>query len=214
MTKRTSETKEKIQQAFEHLLEEKAYEEITMEEIAQRAGRTRMTVYRHYADKEVLLLEYFGHVVEEMKDDIVYPQDPTVNGASFASYINLTVLYTHVARHRTLYRALFISPGHAVSRLRFRRIVVGVTLHTLSQEGTFKRIPAPIDLIANLLGEVIVGSVIWWLENNAKYDPALMAEIVLRLSESGLFGFTGQTPTPLDASYRPFSLEQRPNPFK
>lgn len=209
MTRRAERTRAELQQSFEDLLAEKPFEAITMAEIARRAGRSRVTAYRHYPDKEAMLLACFTTVIEEIKDNVVYPSEAQ-RATSYATYANLVTLYTHVAAHRPLYQALFTSPAGPVIRTRFRRVISGIAINTLEQEGALAKLPAPIDMVCNLLGELVVGAMVWWLETKSQHDPALLAEIVLRLAETGFFGLARQEPAEWDVSFRPFVAERRP----
>ncbi|GAB6110082.1 TetR family transcriptional regulator [Fusibacter bizertensis] len=55
-TKQINESKELIFEAFMQLLNEKSEEDITLTEIAEVAGVGRMTIYRHFREKEDILL--------------------------------------------------------------------------------------------------------------------------------------------------------------
>lgn len=51
---------------------------------------------------------------------------------------------------------------------------------------------------------MVVGALELWLAHETKYESALIAELVLRLAEAGMFGLTGQEVLP---SY-PFPTHQ------
>lgn len=54
--KQIDESKEMIASAFGRLLRENDYDDITLSEIADHAGVTRMTLYRHFKTKEKIIL--------------------------------------------------------------------------------------------------------------------------------------------------------------
>jgi AcrR family transcriptional regulator len=66
---RVRRTRMMIQQAFMELLEEKGFQSITIQEIADRAMVNRATFYDHFADKyalaEYLMREWFRQVLEQ-----------------------------------------------------------------------------------------------------------------------------------------------------
>jgi AcrR family transcriptional regulator len=209
MTARSEQTKSKIQLGFAELLQEKSYEAITMAEVARRANRTRSTVYRHYEDKDALLLDCCNNIIEKLKYAIAYPKELPEQGVSPITYTNLLGFYAHVDQHRPLYKALFNSSIGPMVRRRFRRVLAGVLLHITEQAGSLHSLPAPSDMVCNLLAEVALGAAVWWLDADATYEPALLAEIVIRLSETGLFGLNGQTPVESDMSFLPFVMHER-----
>ena len=54
--KQIDESKEMIACAFVRLLQENDYDDVTLREIADHAGVTRMTLYRHFKTKERIIL--------------------------------------------------------------------------------------------------------------------------------------------------------------
>lgn len=211
MNRRTEETREKLQQAFVALLQTKSYEAITMEDIARQANRTRVTVYRHYGDKEAMLLDCFSNTIETLKDDLTYPNEAPEKSASQLSYANILIFYTHAAVNRPLYYALFCSSASSTVQPRFRRVIAGIINIHMHQEGTLAAMPAPPSMVANLLAGLIVGAMVWWLESKSDYEPSLLAEVVVRMSETGVFGLTGQTVLASDMSFRPFAIPPVPS---
>ena len=75
--RRITKTRKAIYHAFLHLLNEKDYDIITVQEIIDRADVGRSTFYSHYESKELLLDELcqklFHHLFE--RDDQLSPQD-------------------------------------------------------------------------------------------------------------------------------------------
>lgn len=181
-----------------------------MEEIARQAECSRATVYRYYVDKEALLLDCFEMVAEEVKDNVIYPKETSHVKTPVVAYENLVMFYTHAAAHRPLYQALFVSSASSSIRTFARRLIAGIIINTMEQEGTLYQLPAPADIVCNLLGELVMGALVWLLEAKSNHDPALLAEIVMRLVETGAFGLTQQTAVESDISYRPFDPNKRP----
>ena len=75
--RRITKTRKAIYHAFLHLLNQKDYDIITVQEIIDRADVGRSTFYSHYESKELLLDELcqklFHHLFE--RDDQLSPQD-------------------------------------------------------------------------------------------------------------------------------------------
>lgn len=204
MTKRSETTKKNIQQAMLKLLLTNPYPAITMSDIAQQAKRTRVTVHRHYNTKDDLLLDCFELVSEEIKEKLVYPQEAPDKSPSYIAHANLVVFYTHVADNEALYRALFSTVAGITIRTRFRRMIAGTLLRIMQESGTLAKLTAPPYVVANLISDMLIGAIIWWLESASKIKPAILAEIVVRIGETGMFGLAGQVATPEDISFTPF----------
>ena len=52
------------------LMEQKDYHQITITDIAKKAGVSRMTYYRTYSSKEDILIQYFNKVTQELSMEI------------------------------------------------------------------------------------------------------------------------------------------------
>ncbi len=72
--KQIKESKEMVKNALFNLMKTKGFDEITMSEIAFEAGLVRMTLYRHFKDKDQILLycfeDYYERALIEMKEQI------------------------------------------------------------------------------------------------------------------------------------------------
>ncbi|WP_020429115.1 TetR/AcrR family transcriptional regulator, partial [Paenibacillus riograndensis] len=64
-------TKQSIRTAFIALIQEKGYEAITIQDIADRAMINRNTFYLHYENKPDLLNTYMDELLGELKNAVV-----------------------------------------------------------------------------------------------------------------------------------------------
>jgi AcrR family transcriptional regulator len=64
-------TKQSIRKAFYELIQEKGYEAITIQDIADRAMINRNTFYLHYQNKPDLLDTCMNELLSELKDAVV-----------------------------------------------------------------------------------------------------------------------------------------------
>jgi hypothetical protein len=97
--RRTLKTKKALANALKSLVLEKAYDEITIQEIIDRANVGRSTFYMHYESKEQLLV---GNI--NFQETLIYtPADET---ESYPMGINLAYLFSHSKEHLLIYNAL------------------------------------------------------------------------------------------------------------
>ena len=71
--KRVKRTRRRLHLALVSLAREKGYEQVTVQEIAARAGVSHRTFYRHYRDREALLEDVTCRVLEELRALMVLP---------------------------------------------------------------------------------------------------------------------------------------------
>jgi AcrR family transcriptional regulator len=88
MKKIEEQTKEKILLSTLALFSERGISQTSVNEIAYRAGVTRVTVYRHFPDKEALVLAAFLRVEQVFEKGLVYlKQDPQASLDTFLDQI-------------------------------------------------------------------------------------------------------------------------------
>jgi AcrR family transcriptional regulator len=92
--KKTRLTRSWIFESLMLLMDQKPYEKITVSDITQKAGIARQTFYRSYADKNALLLEYFGGMINI---DLQKTED---SNNSIADTIVLTINYAYMRTQR------------------------------------------------------------------------------------------------------------------
>jgi hypothetical protein len=101
--RRTVKTKKALAAAFVILLEEKGYDDMTIQDLIDKADVGRSTFYAHYESKEQLLI---GNI--NFKEALV---DQTVHSADCPMGINLPFLFHHTKGHIHLFRIVSRSKG-------------------------------------------------------------------------------------------------------
>src|SRR5581483_7460919 len=117
--RRVLRTRQMLSDALFALIEERGYDAITVQDIAEQANIGRATFYLHYHDKEELLSDSFKRLANNLIKSVV--PDTT---HSPATYQILSVLvFRHVAQHRSLYQALLGESGPPMMVIRIRKYI-------------------------------------------------------------------------------------------
>jgi AcrR family transcriptional regulator len=183
-------TLERFQDVFLQLLQERAYEAIALKEVAERAGTSRMTLYRHYPDKEALLHDTLERLVADIQADTHSPFVAASADIPTILQDNLTTFFKFIADRRVLFRHLFAGSACGFVQRRLRRTTVGATIMFLEKTGMLSNIGLPLDVIANYLAGAQIALAIWWVESDSRHSPELLAESVLQMGRVGLLGLT------------------------
>ena len=125
--RRVRRTQKSLGDALIALALEKDYDEITIQEITDRADIGYRTFFRHYSDKDELLNDVLSTVKVEMRELMGPPPfefftDPNVQAADLPSS---KILFEHVQENSNLYRVLLFSNrglGAAIERFRHSRV--------------------------------------------------------------------------------------------
>lgn len=166
-TKQIEESKTLITNAFFNLLKDEDFESISMSQIAEHAGVSRMTLYRYYSDKSMIIRGYFQGVINELLDHL-----ESLESVSFAQVI--------LERNRLIYHDPKI-------RQAFRHDIVEELLRDVIDEGRdrfSKFMPKPKGL-AKLVEPFVLGGIAnitkTWVKGGMKETPEDLTDEILQL---------------------------------
>lgn len=157
--KQVHESKELICEAFMQLLKEKNEDEITLTEIAETAGVGRMTIYRHFKEKEDILLyrvqQYYDVAKSQLRDK------------------KLSLLDLMEFRYELIYKSPHIDHLYKMNKLQS----LFDTFRTTYSSDIKTVLPASLDdfTIAFLISG-IDGITNSWIQNGRKESPKQMAQ--------------------------------------
>lgn len=101
--------KECIVTALMQLSYKKEFSTITVSELTERAGVSRMTFYRNYHSKEEVFRIYLDELVEKFRNDIYTDKKPTAHGV----YENILLCCRYIENYQDFISCLLhIGQGH------------------------------------------------------------------------------------------------------
>lgn len=168
--RRVIKSQEAIKKAFIELMTEKALDEITIQEIADRANVGRRTVYLHYLDKYDLL--------EKLIDEHINALKKLCESASELSFAEGNLLwFEYFESNSSFFSSMFASKGAPVFRRKFLQFVMEeleseVDVNTGLNQGLSK------DLILAFFGAAIVQITETWFTNELSEPTRVVAEQV------------------------------------
>ncbi len=165
------------------LLEEKAFDRVTIREITTKAKVGYATFFRHYVDKEGLLHDLAAREIKQlltMTQPILY----TVDSRSSAR-----VLCSYVWRHKKLWSALLTGGAAGAMRQEFIRQARQLAAEHRNQDTW---LPGDLRVVFSTSGTVEI--LAWWLEQHEPLSADRMAEILDRLVIAPNMAFANNTP--------------------
>lgn len=164
-------TRTRLATALLELALEQGFAAVTIRDIVQRAGVGYATYFRHYPDKESLLLDALSIYLAELVTLI--RQQPAGNGALAGEQ-----LFAFIGSREQLSRVFLLSSTD--TGLTDKVIAAGMQSIFAS---TTPRIDAdaPADITAFHIVSASLALVRWWLEHGKPYPPAQMGAIYDRL---------------------------------
>jgi AcrR family transcriptional regulator len=182
MDRRIRKSQEAIKMAVIELMIEKKFDQITIQDISDRADVSRRTIYLHYTDKFDLL----DKLIEEHIDDIRELCDSTDDDAD---YIDAGLLwFEYFERHSLFFSALLTSKGSPFFRNRFLEFFLQELGNKENNilEGSNQDLTDGENVNIQFLGAAIVGVVEWWFKNGKPLPPSFMAQRLGSLLERNL----------------------------
>ena len=162
-------SKEKLLKGLLDLLEQKDYDDITISEICQEAGVSRMAFYRNFEAKENILDAYYIALGQKLMDE--EPVEATVEYAN-------RLLIRMINDDRDMFRIYFSSGRRSTMEDLFRQNIENYIL----QLGLDKDIPEEErKLTASYCAGGVFSVLFDWVSGNYKEDEALIERLLNKL---------------------------------
>ena len=182
LDRRIQRTQDVLHEALISLMIEKGYENITVQDIIDRANVGRSTFYAHYAGKQDLLMNGLKnlskHLLAHQRAALAQKGGFREKGFGFS-----LAFFEHVHSHRNVYHAIVGRQSGGIVFSEFRAMLsdlVRSDLKTLSPSESL------LDLPRNAVIQFVVGALMsvltWWLDERSKLSPAEANAIFRRLT--------------------------------
>ena len=172
-------TRDTLADALFALMQEKSFDEITVQEVLDRAGVGRSTFYVHYRDKDDLFLsdveafcEWFSTLLKRQ-------------GASTKRLAPVEEFFTHIREANEFYAAI-VRSGKVNDVLALARGTFARSIEQRLQMAGVEMEPAARSAQAHALAGSLFSLLDWWLDKGMKEDPKEMDELFHRMAWSGL----------------------------
>jgi AcrR family transcriptional regulator len=176
---RVTRTRTLVKDAFVKLMEEKEFQNITINDIADKAMINRSTFYLHFTDKYDLLKKITDEAIQSILD-LVAPETHIVNGSlDYDSFFqNLSCILKVVEKDAKLYKIILNNKDMSGGCRELED-----TLKNKLDTCFTGQVQISRDLFLELTASLYISSVRWWLNNDMIYTPSFLAkELVKYLS--------------------------------
>ncbi len=185
--RRIRRTQKALADALIALTLERGYDNLTIRDITERADVGYATFFRHYADKDALLLDMLDSVVEEL--DELTRQCNDLRGRSEG-----TSIFQHVQAHARLYRVLMHSPSANHVLIQLQKKIAENILRDCAPLRDYIQAQVPLPIIANHMAAGVLALIRWWLDADQPYSIAEMGSIYEKLIFEPAYQLLGLDP--------------------
>lgn len=189
--RRVRRTRRALREAMLDLMEEKGYDQVTVEELTDRADIGRTTFYLHYSAKQDLLLEQFGELLDQLVVQLsqiplsAWGQEGDLKSVDDHPNRPICMIFQHAADNKDLYQIVLRGEGVDQASERLQVIMTNAVntflSNKLGQEDEQIALKIPIDLFGNYFAGAMLGVIKWWLEAEMPYSSEQMEEIFFQL---------------------------------
>jgi len=177
--RRKQRTRGQLKQAAIEMVREKGYDNITIQDITNRADLGRATFYLYYKDKEEIVWEAIRDEWDRVDRDLNKDYSPY---QTFDEYPGLVASFQQAAAQRDLYKIMFGSSGSAALIRRMEAYLAAEVEREIKQRhilGLFSNLP-PV-LVAQFIIGAGVRLMVWWIETPNEYSVEKMASMLYEM---------------------------------
>jgi AcrR family transcriptional regulator len=163
------------------LIQEKPINDVTVQDVLDRASVGRSTFYLHYRDKDDLLLSQLEMFLEMMSTALSVREEKSNRVAPVAE------MFAHIGHENKIYRMLAESGHlHEFFDLAEGYFTRGIQ-QRLMESGRVKNVPQrELAARAATLAGSLLSLLRWWLDRGEKETPAAMDELFHRMVWNGM----------------------------
>ena len=178
---RARRTRARLGSAFVALIHEKPIEDVTVQNVLDRASVGRSTFYLHFRDKNDLLLSQLEVFLETMSTSL------SVRKEISRRVVPVAEMFEHIENQRKLYRILAdagrLNDFFDLAQGYFARSIE----HRLRESRRLPKIPqGELAARAFALAGSLLSLLRWWLDHGAKEPPGEMDELFHRMVWNGI----------------------------
>jgi AcrR family transcriptional regulator len=179
--RRVLRTRDRLGDALIALMQEKSFDEITVQDVLDRAGVGRSTFYVHYSDKNDLFLSDVEDFLEKVSTALKRL------GTSTKRLFPVQEFFTHVGESRELYLAM-VKSGKIQDLRTLGQGLFGRSIEERLQAAGIEIEPMRRSIHAHALAGSLFSLLDWWIDKGMKADPKEIDDLFHRMAWSGLEG--------------------------
>jgi len=168
--RRIQRTRLSLQKALSELILEQGYENVTVQDVIDRANVGRSTFYAHFENLDQLLLSGFESLRAEF-DDFLSGRNID-NESPWALSL---AIFQQVQKQR----------GGYITLTHIQKYLYSYLLEHLNQPMPKRKRIIPPELLAHYIGSSFIALITWWIENDYPYPAEKMNDLFRQLVEPG-----------------------------
>ena len=169
---RAQRTRDRLGDALVELIQQKPFDDITVQDVLDRAGVSRSTFYVHYRDKHDLFLSDVDEFLDMAANALALAGDTSERVAGVREF------FAHVGSARPLYSAL-VAAGriHDFLELAQGHFARGIERRLAASPRARDASPETRAILAHGFAAAMLSMLTWWLERGTPTTPQRMDDL-------------------------------------
>lgn len=203
--RRIQKTRKALRDALHSLVLDRGYDDLSVQDITDKANLGRATFYLHFREKDELLED----LLREFSQNFAQRHGSKI---SFSDRKVVQSMFEYAEDYYDFYRIMTIGKGGVIGMRKMQTIIretCAQYLDTLEAAscGTFT---VPRAFLDNFMASSLMSTIFLWLEQDMPYSPSEMAEMFLKLASPARFPFSGLVDETASAKQTPKSKKEKP----
>lgn len=179
--RRIQRTRKLLRESMLQLILERGYDDISIQDVTDKANLGRATFYLHYREKDDLLADIMRQLFEEFiatAPPVISPKTKSVNPN------RIHEIFEFAESRYDLFRIMMIGKGSMVaSRYLHQALRDGYSREIDRMQEEYGIVPTiSRDFIENYYAGALISLIFWWLDCDMPFTPEEMAEMYMKVS--------------------------------
>ena len=164
---RVKKTKKALSEAFLELLSQKKFDEITINELCEKADVRRATFYKHYSDKFHFLTSYVSDLRDDFEKKIWKSKKPGATKEYYVTYAKQIVLF--ISEHEAPVKNIFKSSMFpSAMSIIVEQNYLDTCERLIISEKEGMKLPASVEVVASMCAGGVANAIYHWLMEGEK----------------------------------------------
>ena len=178
LDRRVRRTRESLHKALISLTLEKKYDEITIQEVLDRANVGRSTFYAHFEGMDELLISGVRDLQITLDSALQQERKSAKRHESVVAFSR--AMFEHASGYRDVYHALLNTRAWPLVRQALQGILEELIRRECKAEiAKLKRADSevPVDLFVHYLTAAYFAVLVWWMHRRSRLTPSQIDEV-------------------------------------
>ena len=177
--RRVQRTRRLLLDALLALAQERGFDDVTVQDVIDRADVGRATFYAHFSDKEdrlVAAMDPFSAQLRERQRQALRESA----GSDRDAFAFADELFAHAEGHRRVFRALLGRKGAAIVQRHFQRMQLDLVREELKALAPARAQAQDVDALSHQIASGLFGLLVWWMDGRSRMTADEVSDLCRR----------------------------------